>query len=106
MKKIATGAVALALGATLYSLPAFAQRNPNDGGTVAVTPGAKLDSPASTAKPTTPYFGRGADDGGTGPQPTGVQADAGKSQKKSVGQKPAAPQLGRNPNDGGMVDAQ
>ena len=64
MKKIATGAAALALGVTLYSLPAFAQRSPNDGGMVAVAPGAKLDSAASAAKPTTPYYGRGADDGG------------------------------------------
>jgi hypothetical protein len=105
MKKIATGAAALVLGATFCSVPAFAQRNANDGGQVTVAPGAKPAAPAAkSTTATTPYYGRGANDGGTGPQPTGAQASAESSQSKSSGQKPATPPApGRNPNDGGTV---
>jgi hypothetical protein len=92
----------LAVGVSL-AIPAFAQqRNPNDGGVVAVAPGAKLDSPASAATPAAPFYGRNANDGGTGPEPHGQQASATKSRKKSTAEA-AAPHYGRASNDGGVV---
>jgi hypothetical protein len=107
MKQIATGVAALVLGATLCSLPALAQqRNPNDGGQFAMTPGASA-TPAPAAKsaaPTTPYYGRSVDDGGAGPGATGAQASAATSQGKNSGQKPTGPTApSRSVNDGGMV---
>ena len=61
---IALAAAALVLGAALLPASASAQvRNPNDGGPVAVAPGATLDG-GSKAAPTQTYYGRNANDGG------------------------------------------
>jgi hypothetical protein len=92
---------ALALGIAL-SVSASAQlRNPNDGGLL-VEPSAKLDGGASKSTASSaPYYGRSANDGGPGPQPTAAQLKASSVKNKTVNQGSAAP--GRNPNDGGPV---
>ena len=71
---IALAAAALVLGAAPLPASASAQtRNPNDGGPVVVAPGATLDG-GSKAAPTQTYYGRNANDGGTGPAPAQVSA--------------------------------
>ncbi len=68
--QIAIAAALFALGAALAPVSAFAQaRNPNDGGQIAVPPGAKLDG-GSKAASTGSYYGRNVNDGGVPPEPT------------------------------------
>ena len=106
--QIFIAAVTLVLGAALLPACAFAQaRNPDDGGQVAVAPGAKLDG-GSKATTTQSYYGRNADDGGTGPQPTAAQVGAAtpkpsRTLRMQVG-TPAPAQLGRGANDGGPTN--
>jgi hypothetical protein len=91
----------LALGVAL-AVPASAQsRNPNDGGSVTLPAGAKLDGGAAKSASSDPYYGRGANDGGPGPQPSAAQLNATNSKNKVVNQASGTP--GRNPNDGGSV---
>jgi hypothetical protein len=108
--RIAFAAAAVILGATLLPASAFAQaRGVNDGGQVVVPPSAKLDGGGKTTA-TQSYYGRGADDGGTGPQPTASQISAtapAASQTRSLRLQvgtpaPAAP--GRGANDGGPIN--
>jgi hypothetical protein len=92
------GAVALAPAA------AFAQsRNVNDGGQVNVPAGAKLDS-GSKAAATSAYYGRNADDGGTGAQPSTAQVGAATPKPSKKPAAPAPVHLGRSVDDGGQVN--
>jgi hypothetical protein len=97
--------VALALGATLCSVPAFAQaRNVNDGGQVNVPAGATLDGGSHIAA--TPNLGRNVNDGGMPAEPTAAQLKAAQATKSKTAQKPAPQHYGRNVDDGGPVDVQ
>ncbi len=105
--KMTVSLAALALGATLASIPAFAQtpgRNANDGGSVSAPGGGQssgtkpLYNSVSQQKPTTPSYGRNANDGGMVNEPSGGQPAGATSTPQ---QKPSAPS--RNPNDGGVV---
>jgi hypothetical protein len=97
--------VALALGATLCSVPAFAQaRNVNDGGQVSVPAGATLDGGSHIAS--TPNLGRNVNDGGMPAEPTAAQVKAAQATKSKTAQKPAPQHYGRNVDDGGPVDVQ
>jgi hypothetical protein len=99
---IAFAAAALVVGVALLPASASAQtRNPNDGGPVAVAPGATLDGGSKPA-PTQTYYGRNANDGGTGPAPAQVSAVAPKPSKKPAA--PAPVHLGRAANDGGSTN--
>jgi hypothetical protein len=101
-------AAAVVLGAALAPASAFAQtRNVNDGGQVSVSPGATLNGGTKPAATQT-YYGRNADDGGTGPQPTQAQASAAtpaptRTLRMQVG-TPAPTQPGRAANDGGPTN--
>jgi hypothetical protein len=104
----AFAAAAIVLGAALAPAAAFAQaRNVNDGGQVAVSPGAKLDSGSKPAT-TQPYYGRSADDGGTGPQPTSARVSTATPKPartlhlQAGTPAPAAPS--RSANDGGPTN--
>jgi len=93
---------ALTLGVTLSASSAFAQKGLNDGGTPPEPAITKVTSQSTSAPiPTNPYYGRNADDGGTGPQPTDAQLKAAQSQGKGGQQASSAPHLGRPINDGG-----
>jgi hypothetical protein len=95
---------ALALGATLCSVPAFAQaRSVNDGGQVSVPAGATLDGGSHIAP--APNLGRNINDGGLPAEPTAAQLKATQSKNKTA-QKPAPQHFGRNVDDGGPVDVQ
>jgi hypothetical protein len=101
--QIAIAVAAFVLGAALAPVSAFAQaRNPNDGGQVNVPAGAKLDGGSKSASSGT-YYGRGANDGGTGAQPAPAQVAA-TSAKPSKPASPAQVHLGRNVDDGGPVN--
>jgi hypothetical protein len=107
--QIAFAAAAIVLGAALAPAAAFAQaRNVNDGGQVAVTPGAKLDGGSKPAAGTQSYYGRSADDGGTGPQPMSARVTAATPKPSRTlhlqagTPAPAAP--GRSVNDGGPTN--
>jgi hypothetical protein len=94
---------ALAIGAALVSAPAFAQqRNPNDGGLVNLPAGTKLDGGVKASSGSTSYYGRAANDGGPGAQPTSSQLNAASAQNKTANQAPSQPHVGRPQNDGGM----
>jgi hypothetical protein len=94
---------ALAIGAVLVSVPALAQqRNPNDGGLVNLPAGAKLDGGSKATTSSNTYYGRAANDGGPGPQPTAAQMNAASAQNKTANQAPSQPHVGRPQNDGGM----
>ena len=103
--QITIAAAAALLGAVLLPGAAFAQaRNVNDGGQVNVAPGAKLDGGKKIT--TQAYYGRSADDGGTGPQPTTFSAATPMSSRTlhmQVG-APAPTQPGRAANDGGPTN--
>ncbi len=105
----ALAAATIVLGAVaLAPASAFAQtRNVNDGGQVNVPAGAKLDGGSKSAA-TSAYYGRNADDGGTGPQPTVVQTSAATAKPSKASSKaaaaPAPVQLGRSVNDGGSIN--
>jgi len=92
-----------ALTLALATAPAFAQKGANDGGpTISPPASAAQSQTTATPIPTTPYYGRNPDDGGTGPQPTAQQIKA--SQSPSKGGQPAAPaHLGRPVDDGGSI---
>lgn len=93
---------ALALGASLFSVQAFAQqRNVNDGGPVIVPPGAKLDATPTASLPVAAY-GRNVNDGGLVAEPKVAQAKPGKT-KKTATQAPAPQHFGRNVDDGGPI---
>ena len=95
--------VALALGATLCSVPAFAQaRNVNDGGLVNVPAGSTLNGGSHIAS--APNMGRNVNDGGIPAEPTAAQLK--QAAKNKVAQKPAPQHFGRNVDDGGPVDVQ
>jgi hypothetical protein len=80
---------------------AFAQaKSPNDGGQVNVPAGAKFDGGSKPAAST--FYGRNANDGGTGPAVAQVSTAAAKPSKKSAS-APAPVHLGRAVNDGGSV---
>jgi hypothetical protein len=98
--------VALALGATLCSVPAFAQaRSVNDGGQVSVPAGATLNGGSHIA--TAPNLGRNVNDGGIPAEPTAAQVKAAQASAKSKTAQKSAPQhFGRNVDDGGPVDVQ
>jgi hypothetical protein len=97
--------VALALGATLCSVPAFAQaRNVNDGGQVSVPAGATLNGGSHIAS--APNLGRNINDGGIPAEPTAAQVKAAQATKSKTAQKPAPQHFGRNVDDGGPVDVQ
>lgn len=92
----------LALGAALVSAPALAQKAANDGGAPAEPSASAVQSQGkSTAIATSPYYGRAANDGGTGPQPTDAQLKAAAAQNKGS-QQASAPHLGKALDDGGM----
>ena len=93
---------ALSLGVTLSAGSAFAQKGLNDGGIPAdPTPTALQSQGKATPISTAPYYGRNANDGGTGPQPTDAQLKPAQSQGKGSQQASSAPHLGRPVNDGG-----
>jgi hypothetical protein len=93
---------ALTLGVTLSASSAFAQKGLNDGGAPAEpTPTVLQSQSKATPISTAPYYGRNANDGGTGPQPTDAQLKAAQSQKASSQQASSGPHLGRPVNDGG-----
>jgi len=97
-------AAALVLGAALLPASASAQtRNPNDGGQVVVAPGATLDSGSKPA-PMQAYYGRNANDGGTGPAPTAAQVTAATPKPSRKPAAPAPVHLGRAANDGGSTN--
>ena len=101
---ITLAAAALVLGAALLPASASAQaRNPNDGGQVAVAPGAKLDGGSKPAA-TQAYYGRNANDGGTGPTPTSAQVSAATPKPSKKPAAPAPVHLGRAANDGGSTN--
>jgi hypothetical protein len=106
--QIALAAAALVLGVALAPVSAFAQaRNVNDGGQVSVPAGATLNSGSKPAATST-YYGRGADDGGTGPQPSAAQVSATQAKaavpkKSKTAGAPAPVVIGRSVNDGGPV---
>ena len=105
MKKHSLFVTAAVFGlGVMLAAPAFAQGRPvNDGGSVELPAGAKLDGGASKSSATTSdYYGRPANDGGPGPQPTAAQLKA-SSTKNKVVEKPGAAATGRSPNDGGMI---
>jgi hypothetical protein len=92
---------ALVLGVAFSASAAFAQKGLNDGGAPAdPTPTALQSQGKATPIPTNPYYGRNANDGGTGPEPTAAQLKAAQSQGKGS-QQASAPHLGRPINDGG-----
>jgi hypothetical protein len=98
-------AATVVLGAIAFA-PAsvFAQvRNPNDGGPVNVTAGAKLNS-GSTSAATSTFYGRNANDGGTGRQPVAAQVNAATSKPGKSASAPAPVHLGRSVDDGGSVN--
>jgi hypothetical protein len=105
--KMTVGVAALALGAVLASVPAFAQstgRNPNDGGLITTPSGAQqsgrtLYNSAAPQTSAAPHYGRNANDGGLVDEPSGAQSTA----RSTPQQAPAPAQYGRNPNDGGLV---
>lgn len=100
--QIAIAAAAFVLGAALAPASALAQaRNPNDGGQVSVPASAKLDGGSKSAASTGTYYGRNANDGGTGPAPTQVSAATAKPSKPAA---PAPVHLGRAVDDGGPVN--
>jgi hypothetical protein len=100
---LALAAAALVLGAALLPASASAQtRNPNDGGQIAVAPGATLDGGSKPA-PTQAYYGRNANDGGAGPAPTGAVSAATPKPSKMPAM-PAPVHLGRAANDGGSTN--
>jgi hypothetical protein len=105
----ALAAAGVVLGAIAFApAAAFAQaRNVNDGGQVNVPAGAKLDGGSKSAS-TSAYYGRNANDGGAGPQPTAVQtSDTTAKPRKASNKAAAAPapvHLGRSVNDGGSVN--
>jgi hypothetical protein len=93
---------ALALGAALASAPALAQKANNDGGTPPEPAAQAVQSQSkSTAIATNPYYGRNANDGGTGAQPTDAQLKAAAAQSKGT-QQASAPHMGKPLDDGGM----
>jgi hypothetical protein len=97
--------VALALGATLCSVPAFAQaRSVNDGGQVSVPAGATLNGGSHIAS--APNLGRNINDGGIPAEPTAAQLKATQATKSKTAQKPTPQHFGRNVDDGGPVDVQ
>ncbi len=105
MKKLYPQIAVLALGATLFSVPAFAQaRNVNDGGQVSVPAGATLNG--GTHIPPAPNMGRNINDGGIPAEPTAAQVKASQTAKSKTAQKPAPQHFGRNVDDGGPVDVQ
>jgi hypothetical protein len=97
-------AATVVLGAIAFApASAFAQvRNPNDGGQVSVPAGATLNGGSKSA--TSTFYGRNADDGGTGPQPTAVQVNTATSKPSKSASAPAPVHLGRAANDGGGVN--
>jgi hypothetical protein len=109
--------VALALAASFAAVPAFAQRNPNDGGAFAdpvvtkpsgaqsktKTSAAKTSAAKTSAvKPAAAQLGRNVNDGGALVEPSaGIQGTTKPSSTASTDAAPARP--GRNPNDGGAI---
>jgi hypothetical protein len=106
---LALAAATVVLGALAFAPEsAFAQaRNVNDGGQVNVPAGAKLDGGSKSAASST-YYGRNANDGGTGPQPAAVQTGATTAKLSKASSKasaaPAPVHLGRSVNDGGSIN--
>jgi hypothetical protein len=103
---LALTAAAVVLGAIAF-VPASAlaqARNPNDGGQVSAPVGAKLDG-GSKSSATTAYYGRNANDGGTGAQPAAAaQVNAATSKPSKSASAPAPVHLGRSVDDGGSVN--
>jgi len=102
---LALTAATVVLGAIAFApVSAFAQaRSVNDGGQVSVPPGAKLDG-GSKSSATTAYYGRNANDGGTGPQPAAAQVNAATSKPSKSASAPAPVHLGRSVDDGGSIN--
>lgn len=102
--KIAASLAALAIGAVLASVPAFAQqygRSPNDGGMVtAPSGGQQLYNSAAPQPASPPHYGRNVDDGGLVDEPKGGQRSLNNS---ATPQQSTPPHYGRNPDDGGLV---
>jgi hypothetical protein len=99
---------ALTLAVSVAAVPAFAQRNPNDGGAapqpaVLQPSGVKSKTKTSSApKPAAPQVGRNVNDGGTPAEASVAQPSPTKSSNTaSASSAPARP--GRNPNDGGSI---
>jgi hypothetical protein len=106
---------ALAFGAVLVSVPAFAQQAPHygkgvdDGGLIdeptAPAPKRLYNSAAAPTSTSTPHYGKGLDDGGMVDPPTAAQLAAAKSVSAAVAkQKPAAPHYGKGVDDGGLIN--
>jgi hypothetical protein len=99
---------ALTFGITIASVPAFAQKGPNDGGTpaepaAAAPSGMQSKGKVAPTKPATPQLGRNINDGGMPAEPNAAALNASKSANKTSSVTPAKPQLGRNINDGGSI---
>jgi hypothetical protein len=101
---VALAAATVVLGVVAFApASAFAQaKNPNDGGQVNVPAGVKLDGGSKAAAST--FYGRNANDGGTGPQAAATQVNAAASKPSKSASAPAPVHLGRAANDGGSVN--
>jgi hypothetical protein len=102
-KQISVSLAALALGAALISVPAFAQKSANDGGSVAEPSGSTARQSAQQA-PGAPHSGKSVNDGGLIDEP--AAAPTGQRLYNSVqGPQQAAPTkvTGKSANDGGPM---
>ena len=68
-----------------------------------IAPAAKLDGGSKPA-PMQPYYGRNANDGGTGPVPTSAQVSAVTPKPSKKAAAPAPVHLGRAADDGGPAN--
>lgn len=113
MKKYITISVAaLAVGAVLASVPAFAQaahphygKGVDDGGLIdepAAPAGKGLYLAVSQPTPSTPHLGKGLDDGGLTDPPTAAQLAAAKRESQVAQQLKPVPHYGKAMDDGGM----
>jgi hypothetical protein len=101
------GVAALVLAASIASVPAFAQKNPNDGGSFSEPSGVQPSGvqpkiKTSAAKPASPQVGRNVNDGGTPAEPSVAQPRA-TAVSNTTSANSAPPRPGRNPNDGGSI---
>jgi hypothetical protein len=110
-KQINISLTALALGAALVSVPAFAQKASNDGGPPGEPTGAVARSTSSQSS-ASPYSGKPVNDGGLVQEPTQQAQSAANSKKlynSAARPQQAAPApapakvIGKPSNDGGPM---
>jgi hypothetical protein len=109
--RITISVAALAVGAVLAAVPAFAQQAQphygkavNDGGLIdepSAPAGRALFNSVSQQMPSAPHYGKGVNDGGLVDQPNAAQLAAAQAQSKVAQQKPV-PHYGKGVDDGGV----